>query len=44
MKGEVINPNRNIKEIENLIKFYIKNGFERIEDTQYLVKNMDYKY
>ncbi len=30
--------------IEKLIKFYAKNGFTRIENTQYLVKNMDYKY
>ena len=29
--------------IEKLIKFYEKNGFQRIEDTQYLVINMDYR-
>ena len=37
-------PTRNKKKIENLIRFYAKNGFERIENTQYLVKNMNYKY
>ena len=31
------------EKIEKLIKFYINNGFERIEDTQYLVKNMDFE-
>lgn len=34
----------NDEEIEKLIKFYAKNGFQTIEDTQYLVKKMDYKY
>lgn len=37
-------PSSDKKEIEKLIKFYAKNGFQRIGDTQYLVKNMDYKY
>lgn len=37
-------PSSNKEEIEKLIKFYVKNGFHRIEDTQYLVKNMDYRY
>ena len=34
-------PTRDKKET---IKFYTKNDFQRIEDTQYLVKNMDYIY
>ncbi len=37
-------PSSDKKEIEKLIKFYAKNGFHRIEDTQCLVKNMDYRY
>lgn len=44
MEGKELNANRDKKEIENLIEFYVKNGFERIENTQYLVRNMDYKY
>ncbi|MBE5821549.1 MAG: GNAT family N-acetyltransferase [Clostridiales bacterium] len=36
--------NTNKKDIEKLIKFYEINGFERIEDTQYLVRNMDFRY
>ncbi len=36
-------PTSDKKKIEKLIKFYAKNGFQRIEDTQYLVKNMDYR-
>ena len=40
--GELI-ANRNKENIEKLIKFYINNGFERIEDTQYLVRNMDFE-
>ena len=32
-------PTRSKNKIEKLVKFYEKNGFERIEDTQYLVKN-----
>lgn len=36
-------PTRSKNKIEKLIKFYEKNGFERIEDTQYLVKNMDFR-
>lgn len=44
MKGNDLNASKDKKEIENLINFYTKNGFERIEDTQYLVRNMDYKY
>lgn len=31
-------PTRSKNKIEKLVKFYEKNGFERIEDTQYLVK------
>lgn len=37
-------PIRDKNKIERLIKFYTKNGFERIDNTQYLVRNMDYKY
>lgn len=37
-------PTRDKKKIEKLIKFYTKNGFERIDNTPYLVRNMDYKY
>lgn len=36
-------PTRSKNKIEKLVKFYEKNGFERIEDTQYLVKNMDFR-
>lgn len=36
-------PTSDKKRIEKLIKFYAKYGFQRIEDTQYLVKNMDYR-
>ena len=41
-EGELV-ANRDKEKIEKLIKFYINNGFERIEDTQYLVKNMDFE-
>ena len=41
-EGELV-ANREKEKIEELIKFYINNGFERIEDTQYLVKNMDFE-
>ena len=34
---------RDKDKIEKLIRFYERNGFERIENTQYLVVNMDYK-
>lgn len=44
IEGKDFKPTRDKKKIENLIKFYAKNGFTRIENTQYLVKNMDYKY
>ena len=33
----------NKEKIEKLIKFYEKNGFERIKKTQYLAINMDYR-
>ena len=36
-------PERDKEKIEKLIRFYQKNGFERIENTQYLARNMDYK-
>lgn len=36
-------PTRNKSKIEKLVKFYEKNGFKRIENTQYLVKNMDFR-
>lgn len=36
-------PTRNKSKIEKLVRFYEKSGFERIEDTQYLVKNMDFR-
>lgn len=36
-------PTRDKKKIEKLIKFYAENGFERIKETQYLAKNMDFK-
>lgn len=42
--GNKMKPSSDKKEVEKLIKFYTKNGFHRIEDTQYLVKNMDYRY
>ncbi len=44
IEGKDFKPTRDKKKIENLIKFYAKNGFTRIDNTQYLVKNMDYKY
>lgn len=44
IKKKEFKPTRDKKKIEKLIRFYAKNGFERIENTQYLVKNMDYKY
>lgn len=44
IEGKKMKPSSDKKEIEKLIKFYAKNGFQRIGDTQYLVKNMDYKY
>ncbi len=44
IEGKDFKPTRDKKKIEKLIKFYAKNGFTRIENTQYLVKNMDYKY
>ena len=43
VEGKMFNPSRDENEIEKLIEFYAKNGFERIEDTQYLVKNMDFE-
>ena len=43
MKEGGLVANRDKEKIEELIKFYINNGFERIEDTQYLVKNMDFE-
>ena len=42
MKDKKRVPATNKNKIEELIKFYERNGFKRIEDTQYLVKNMDY--
>ena len=36
-------PTRDKKKIEKLIQFYSRNGFQRIEDTQYLAKNMDFQ-
>lgn len=44
IKGKEFKPTSDKETIEKLIKFYAKNGFQRIEDTQYLVKNMDYRY
>ena len=44
MKENELNATKEKKEIENLIDFYINNGFERIENTQYLVRNMDFKF
>lgn len=44
IKGKEFKPTIDKKAIEKLIKFYAKKGFQRIEDTQYLVKNMDYRY
>ena len=41
-EGELV-ANRDKEKIEKLIEFYVNNGFERIEDTQYLVKNMDFE-
>ena len=43
-EGEEFKSTRDMKKIEKLIKFYVKNGFQRIENTQYLTINMDYKY
>ena len=40
--GELV-ANRNKENIEKLIEFYINNGFKRIEDSQYLVRNMDFE-
>lgn len=34
---------RDKKKIEKLVKFYVENGFQRIKNTQYLVKNMDFE-
>ena len=42
-KGKEMIAQRDEGKIEELIKFYEKNGFTRIEDTQYLVVNMDYR-
>lgn len=42
-QGKEFVSERNTDKIEKLIEFYQKNGFERIEDTQYLVINMDYR-
>lgn len=38
-----LKPTREKKKIEKLIEFYTRNGFQRIKDTQYLVKNMDFR-
>ncbi len=43
IEGKEFKPSRNEDEIEKLIEFYVKNGFERIQDTQYLVRNMDFE-
>lgn len=40
--GKDFKPIEDEEKIENLINFYVRNGFTRIEDTQYLVKNMDF--
>ncbi len=44
IEGKDFKPTSDKKKIEKLIKFYDKNEFTRIENTQYLVRNMDYKY
>lgn len=38
-----LKPTREKKKIEKLIEFYTRKGFQRIKDTQYLVKNMDFR-
>ncbi|MBQ3413935.1 MAG: GNAT family N-acetyltransferase [Clostridia bacterium] len=43
IEGKEFKPTRDKKKIEKLIKFYSRNGFQRINDTQYLAKNMDFK-
>lgn len=43
IEGSEFNPTRDKDEIEKLIQFYEKNGFKRIEDTQYLARNMDFE-
>lgn len=42
-KGKEFVAERDENKREKLIKFYEKNGFTRIKDTQYLVVNMDYR-
>lgn len=42
IKVKEFKPTRDKNKIEKLIEFYTKNGFQRIEDTQYLVRNMDF--
>ncbi len=41
IENDKFKPTRDKKKIKKLIDFYTKNGFERIKETQYLVKNMD---
>ena len=41
--GKEFKPTRDKKKIEKLIKFYTENGLQRIKNTQYLVKNMDFR-
>ena len=43
IEGKEIKPTRDKNKIEKLIKFYSRNGFQRIENTQYLTINMDFK-
>ena len=43
IEGKEFKPTRDKKKIEKLIKFYTENGLQRIKDTQYLVKNMDFR-
>lgn len=43
IEGNELKPSNDKNEIERLIKFYEKNGFQRIEDTQYVVRNMDFE-
>lgn len=40
VNGKIV-PSTNEKEIEKLIEFYQNNGFERLEDTQYLVQRVE---
>ena len=43
IENKELKPERDKNKIEKLINFYQKNGFERIDNTQYLAINMDYK-